>query len=222
MKQFLFGLFLVSGVLGFAIPVFAGFPCILTCPADQTVSNAPGECSQIVNYPAPTDNGGICQVVTCDPASGSSFPVNVPPDTGTTVTCTSTAGPTCSFLVTVTDEEPPVIDCPADINETVDGPTTETFTANVTDNCPGVTSSCDPASGSTFSIGTTSVDCHAEDTSGLIAVCDFLVDLTESAPPPPPPTGQINGGGFGCSLNPARSNPLSGSWRELTRHLAMR
>jgi len=70
--------------------------CTITCPADITVASAPDQCGAIVTYPAPT-TGGACGTVTTNPASGSFFPVGT-----TTVTATSTAGPTCSFTVTVT------------------------------------------------------------------------------------------------------------------------
>jgi large repetitive protein len=69
--------------------------CILTCPANITVSNATGQCGAFVNYPAPTISGS-CGTVTASHASGSFFPVGT-----TTVTVTSSAGPVCTFTVTV-------------------------------------------------------------------------------------------------------------------------
>lgn len=79
----------------------------IACPANVEVSAADGECSAVVEFdvdatgvPAPT--------VTCTPESGSAFPVGT-----TTVTCTAAngAGPdaSCSFDVTVTDDEAPTI-----------------------------------------------------------------------------------------------------------------
>jgi hypothetical protein len=72
--------------------------CSITCPPNQTAT-ASASCpiggGAIVNYPAPTTTGS-CSTVTCSPASGSVFPVGT-----TTVTCTTAAGPSCSFLVTV-------------------------------------------------------------------------------------------------------------------------
>ncbi|MEO8428094.1 MAG: choice-of-anchor Q domain-containing protein, partial [Verrucomicrobiota bacterium] len=80
----------------------------LTCPADIAANNDPGQCSAVVNYPAPLVSGGTANVVVvCNPPSGSVFPAGT-----TTVTCTGTdaAGNigTCSFNVTVNDTEPPV------------------------------------------------------------------------------------------------------------------
>ena len=70
--------------------------CVLTCPANITVSTAPGECGVNVTYPAPSFTGN-CGTVTCLPLSGSFFNKGA-----TTVNCTTAAGPSCSFTVTVT------------------------------------------------------------------------------------------------------------------------
>src|SRR6185436_14815448 len=84
-------------------------PCTITCPANITVSNDPNQCGAIVNYPAPTTTG-TCDTVVCSPASGSFFPKGA-----TTVTCTSQAGPACTFTIAVNDTQPPVISCPPNI-----------------------------------------------------------------------------------------------------------
>jgi hypothetical protein len=77
-------------------------PCALECPTDVSVANDPGLCGAVVNYETPSNDS--CGTVTCDHPSGSFFPVGE-----TNVVCTSSAGPTCDFKVTVTDEEAPVI-----------------------------------------------------------------------------------------------------------------
>ncbi len=58
-------------------------PCVLTCPANITVSTALNQCSAVVTYPAPTSTGN-CGTITCTPPSGSTFQRGT-----TTVTCTS-------------------------------------------------------------------------------------------------------------------------------------
>ncbi|WP_423219974.1 HYR domain-containing protein [Bacillus luti] len=58
-----------------------------------------------------------------------------------------------------------------------------TFQPTVTDNCPGVTFSCSPASGSFFSVGTTPVTCTATDASGNTATCSFTVTVNDTEPP---------------------------------------
>jgi hypothetical protein len=81
--------------------------CLLTCPTDFSVSNDPDQCGANVSYSIPPD--AACGTVTCDHASGSFFGVGP-----TTVQCTSTAGPTCSFTVTVNDTQNPSITAPPD------------------------------------------------------------------------------------------------------------
>lgn len=109
--------------------------CEITCPANVTEDNDPGQCGAVVNYPAPTTTGD-CGTVTCSPSSGSFFPVGT-----TTVTCTASAGPTCSFTVTVNDEEGPVISG-ASASPSVLWPPNHrmvdvTVSYTSTDNCPG-------------------------------------------------------------------------------------
>lgn len=73
-------------------------PCSITCPPNQTFTagaSCPVAVGAAVNYTQPTTTG-TCGPVTCSPAAGSIFPVGT-----TTVTCTTTAGPSCSFKVTV-------------------------------------------------------------------------------------------------------------------------
>ncbi|HEX7312568.1 MAG TPA: choice-of-anchor Q domain-containing protein [Pyrinomonadaceae bacterium] len=112
--------------------------CSLSCPSDVSVSNDPGECGAFVDYAEPDGDG--CGTITCDHPSGSFFPVG-----DTTVTCTSTVGPSCSFTVTVTDTEAPVI--------TTNGPVTlwppnhKYATFNVTNLVASASDNCDSGVG---------------------------------------------------------------------------
>lgn len=90
-------------------PACCGAACVITCPANMTVNAAPGQCGANVTLPTPTTTG-LCGPVTLTPASGSFFPVGT-----TTVTATTAAGPSCTFTVTVVDNTPPTITCPAPI-----------------------------------------------------------------------------------------------------------
>ena len=130
----------------------------ITCPANITQTNDLNQCGAVVTYPAPTSNGS-CGTINCSPPSGSFFPVGT-----TTVTCTSSAGPTCQFTVTVTDDQPPSITCPANITKSNDpnqcGAVVTYPAPTITDNCPGTfTATCIPPSGSFFPVGTTTVTC---------------------------------------------------------------
>jgi hypothetical protein len=158
----------------------------ITCPANITQSNDPNQCGAVVTYPAPTPNGSGCGTVVCSPASGSFFPVGT-----TAVSCDASgtfANPDCTFTVTVVDTQPPTITCPpnqtAVTNQNVCAPpgTTPcqivTFPApTASDNCPGVTVACNPASGSCFPTGTTTVTCTATDASGNTATCSFTTTV---------------------------------------------
>jgi subtilisin-like proprotein convertase family protein len=141
-------------------------PCVLTCPANVTQTNDPNQCGAVVTYPAPTTSGG-CGTVTCSPPSGSFFPVGT-----TTVTCQNMGGtPTCTFTVTVTDDQPPSITCPANVTVANDpnqcGAVVNYPAPTITDNCPGTfTATCTPPSGSFFPVGTTTVTCTVDGFGG--------------------------------------------------------
>lgn len=151
--------------------------CQITCPANITQPNDANQCGAVVNYPAPTTTG-TCGTVACSPASGSFFPVGT-----TTVTCTTTAGPSCAFTVTVNDTQKPTIGpCPANIttkaNSINDPCKIVTYALPpASDNCPGVTVACSPPSGSCFAVGTTTVTCTATDASANTATCSFTVTV---------------------------------------------
>jgi hypothetical protein len=157
----------------------AEIPCVLECPGDVSVANDPGACGAIVNYNEPSGAG--CGTVTCDHPSGSFFSVG-----DTTVTCTSSAGPSCSFTVTVTDEEDPAISCPPDITANAPVGTCSAvvnFTVSGSDNCGVPTIVSSPASGSVFPVGTTTVTATATDAAGNTKSCSFNVTVKDVTPP---------------------------------------
>ncbi|MCM3541322.1 HYR domain-containing protein, partial [Priestia endophytica] len=159
----------------------------ITCTTNITVSNDPGFCGAIVNYPTPTvtDECPLGFTVSCTPASGSFFPVGT-----TTVTCTVTdpcgGTATCSFIVTVVDSEPPTVVCPDNITQENDpgecGAVVYYPSPTVSDNCPGVVHFCTHPSGLFFPIGTTPVTCTARDRSGNITSCSFTVTVIDTNP----------------------------------------
>jgi hypothetical protein len=157
----------------------------ITCPPNQTQSNDPGQCGAIVTYNNATPDGAGCGTITCNPASGTFFPVGV-----TTVTCTDTAGPSCMFTVTVNDTEIPTIICPPTVTAITNQnlcPSPACVLVNypppmAMDNCPGVTTQCNPPSGSCFPVGVTTVTCTATDVSGNVSLpCSFTVTTFDTA-----------------------------------------
>ncbi|HVG22436.1 MAG TPA: HYR domain-containing protein, partial [Blastocatellia bacterium] len=156
--------------------------CSINCPANITTSNDPNQCGAVVSYPTPTTNGD-CGTPVCSPASGSFFPKGT-----TTITCSTAAGPSCSFTVAVNDAQAPAITCPANVTQAADpnqcSAVVNYSTPTASDNCPGVgTPVCSPASGSTFAIGVTTVTCNVSDASGNSAGCSFTVTVNDSQPP---------------------------------------
>lgn len=157
----------------------------ITCPANIVTATAANQCSAVVNFtPTVSDNcPGATFVAT--PASGSTFPKGV---TTVNVVATDAAGRTsnCSFTVTVNDTQNPTVTCPANITLPTTGALCTravTFTPTASDNCPGVTISSVPASGSNFPIGATVVTVTATDAANRTATCTFTVTITDSQAP---------------------------------------
>lgn len=95
-------------------------------------------------------------------------------------------GTTCkTATVTVVDDQPPTLTCPDLPAEcTVSSATPVFYDVTATDNDsvePIVV--CTPASGSLFSLGTTTVSCTATDRSGNSSDCSFPVTVQDNTPP---------------------------------------
>jgi subtilisin-like proprotein convertase family protein len=162
-------------------------PPIINCPANITVNASPGQCSSNVAFTVTaTDNCAGTPMVVSAPLSGSSFPVGT-----TLVTCTATdaSGNTnsCTFTVTVRDNQPPTIVCPSNITVSAGAgrcSSNVTFTVAATDLCGPVSSlTSTPPSGSAFAVGTTLVTSVAMDASGNTNSCTFTVTVRDDQPP---------------------------------------
>lgn len=164
----------------FTVTVVTG-PPTLTLPADFTVE-ATSSAGAVVTYTATADENAT---VVCTPASGSTFPLGT-----TTVNCSATnilnQTTTGSFHVTVVDTTPPTLNLPADMTAeaTSAAGAVVTYTATATDLVDGnVTVNCTPASGSTFPLGTTNVQCSATDLHGNTASGSFNITVVDTTPP---------------------------------------
>jgi Bacterial Ig domain/HYR domain len=168
-------------------------PPVLTLPANMTVQ-ATSSAGAAVSFTATaSDAVDGSRPVSCSPASGSTFPIAT-----TTVSCsasdTHSNTATGSFTVTVQDTVKPVLTLPA--NMTVPATSASgavvTFTASANDAIDGSRPvSCTPASGSTFPVATTTVNCSASDTHGNTASGSFTVAVTAQTTPPPTTTGSV-------------------------------
>lgn len=192
---------------GFTVTVHDTTVPDLTVPADITVE-ATEHTGAVVTYAvSATDRVDPNPSVSCDPPSGSTFPVRVTP-----VTCTASdaSGNTATklFRVHVIDTTPPKLPLrPPVIVQTRDqSGTVVRFKVTAIDTAdPDPSVQCDPASGTVFPVGETEVTCVATDASGnSSAPMSFVVDVVYSTtgggappkappppapPPPPPPTG---------------------------------
>ena len=159
----------------------------IVCPADVVVGTDAGACTAVARYddPSVSDNCAEAQW-SADIASGSIFELGA---TTVTLSATDAAGNTqsCTFKVTVVDDEAPSISCPTDISGgtddgvcsailTYDGPT-------FSDNCPGVSWSASSASGSAFALGDTAVELTATDAAGNSQSCSFTATVTDDEAP---------------------------------------
>jgi hypothetical protein len=154
-------------------------------PADKTVE-ATSASGATVNYTATASDlvdGNV--TVNCSPASGSTFALGT-----TLVQCTATDAHSNvgrgSFNVTVQDTTPPDLTVPADktVEATSASGAVVTYTTSATDLVDGpVTPVCAPASGATFALGTTTVQCTATDAHLNQSHGSFLVNVRDTTAP---------------------------------------
>ncbi|MGZ5441856.1 MAG: HYR domain-containing protein [Thermoanaerobaculia bacterium] len=147
---------------------------LLTLPGDITSA------TQVVTFTATaTDAIDGALPVSCSPASGSTFAFG-----NTTVVCSATDNQTNSrsgsFNVFVTGG-PPVLTVPPDIVTEATGPAGAEVTFEVTA-VDATSVSCSPPSGSTFPLGTTTVDCTASNAAGSTSA-EFDVTVEDTTPP---------------------------------------
>ncbi len=178
----------------------AGNPIFDFCPDNILVlSTDMGECGATVFWPSPTasDDCDTSILLTSNFESGDFFPVG---DTTVVYTATDDSGntSTCEFVVTVEDNEVPIIDCGGNIVVDLAGNVIEPgggvidliatddcdsisifFMAPVvTENCPGFTVTHDgPSSGMAFPLGITILTYTVTDMSGNASTCQLNVEV---------------------------------------------
>jgi len=179
-------------------------PSFVDCPADITISNTDGTCSDNVSWIAPTvvdcDNNANTPTSTFSP--GDLFNIGTQPVTYTVTDADGNAG-TCTFNVTLTDGTIPTVACPPNINETLAVGNTYTATSSelmptITDcsnttinyTLSGNTQGSDIYSGQdlVFNIGTTQVLYTISDGINPPVDCNFSVTISQM-------------GGFGITLD---------------------
>ena len=159
----------------FAVTVIGSTPPVLNLP--DIVSEANGPSGAEVAFEGALDSGiGI----TCSPQSGSLFPL------GTTLVNCTASGVTGSFEVTVVDTTPPTLILPDPITApaTSSAGAVVSFSASANDLVDGpLTATCTPPSGSTFALGTTTVNCSATDSHFNTSNGSFTVTVADVTAP---------------------------------------
>lgn len=158
-------------------------PVLFSCPPAKMVATDPGRSFATgVNLGVPAMSGG-CQT----PTATNDAPIQFPKGTNTVHwlafdVCGNSNS--CSQTVVVIDLEPPQIVCSTNrvtAATSSRGAIVIFPTPAATDNIPGVRVVCVPPSGTTFAIGTTTVNCTAIDTSGNQAACSFTIRVKGAA-----------------------------------------
>jgi hypothetical protein len=175
-----------STIINFTVDVVLNTPPTLSLPAPITVE-ATGPTGAAVAYAASAvdDQDDPDPTPICTPASGETFPLGT-----TNVSCSvaDSGGLKAmgSFGVTVVDTTDPVLTVPGSMTvEAADASgAVVSYSASANDLVdPAPIVVCDPPSGETFPLGTTTVDCTATDASGNQASGSFDVLVSDTTGP---------------------------------------
>lgn len=174
-----------SSTCSFSIKILDTEAPKMVCPVNLNRPNDFGECSRtlpIIGSPSQlSDNCGVYRVTSDSPVT---FPIGE-----TVVTWTiedihqNTAS--CAQLVTIFDNDWPIITCPQNMKIKTDEGYCEAsnvvFNATATDNCPGVMLDYDHDPNFLFPVGYTNVQVKATDVHGHESTCMFQV-IVETRP----------------------------------------
>jgi len=163
-------------------------PPVLTVPTVPYYAEATGPGGAPVTFTtsAYDNEEGISVGVTCDAASGAVFPLG---ETVVSCSASDSAGNIGygSFTIIVQDTTAPLLTPPNDMTLEATGPDGAPVTfdpGTATDIVDGtLTPTCDPASNTTFPIGTTTINCSATDTAGNIGYASFTITVQDTTPP---------------------------------------
>jgi hypothetical protein len=168
----------------FNISVVDSIAPVLTVPGFIS-AEATSPAGNIVNYDVTVTDAVNVASVECVPGSGSTFSIG-----STVVGCSAVdaAGnqALASFVIDIIDSTAPTLSMPADIEQEAVGSTGnivefEVTATDVADSAPAVV--CSPASGSQFSIGTTTVTCTATDGFNNVGIGSLTVSIVDTSPP---------------------------------------
>ena len=162
---------------------------LIVCPADVNSETRLGDCFSLVYFPQPytQDNCGIDTVVqTAGLPSGSQFPVGV---STVAFTATDVNGnvSTCSFTITVTDNEAPMAVC-QNITIQLDANGNATITpadidGGSSDNCGLASTSIDVDTFDCSNVGDNNVILTVTDVNGNVSTCTAIVTVEDVTAP---------------------------------------
>ncbi len=137
---------------------------------EQTITvEATGPNGAVVTFNSSTNGGDDFNgrpAGACNAASGSTFPLG-----RTTVVCSDV-----TLIINVVDTTAPALSLPGNITQAAPQVTFNVTAHDIVDGSVAVT--CSPASGSTFAVGTTSVQCAATDAHSNTSSGSFTVEIT--------------------------------------------
>ena len=186
-------------------------PVVVSCPVNDTFPATGNQCTGIATWTLPsfTDNCDQSLDITSTHSSGNEFPVG----TVTVIyTATDNSGntSTCSFSVTVSDQDAPtLVNCPSDItvNNGIDSCAAAVFFDNAifTDLCDNdLLLTASATSGSAFNVGLTTVVFTATDDAGNSSNCSFEIRVGDNQFPVVidcPPSISVDGDPGQCGAN---------------------
>jgi hypothetical protein len=184
-------------------------PPSIICPANITVNNTPGQCGANVSFGASvSDNCGF--VLNYNRVPGSFFQKGVTP---VTVTANDPSGNfvSCTFNVTVVDNEKPV---PTLANlPTITGQCSASIPAppTATDNCSGLITGTTPNPVSYSTQGTYNVTWTYNDGNGNVQTQTQTVIVKDNIPPVTPVLATVNGECSAAASVPTTTDNCAGT-----------
>ncbi|WP_274474663.1 HYR domain-containing protein [Mangrovimonas aestuarii] len=159
----------------------------ISCPSDTTLNTDSGVCSAIVNYITPLPSVFNTIVQTEGMLSGSSFPVGITTNTFEERDSGDNVVSTCSFTVTVNDNESPIAACH---NHTVQldasgnaSISAEDIDNGSSDNCGIASMSVSPNSFDCSDVGANTVTLTVTDVNGNTSTCTSTVTVQDNVAP---------------------------------------
>jgi gliding motility-associated-like protein len=183
-----------SAICSFTVTLQDTTKPVIVCPGNLTVSpDGSPNCSAVVDYDLPIGLDNCDATVAVTAAPGNTFAPNDTFPAGTTILTYVASDDfnnqsSCTFTISVVDNEPPVLTCPTDItvaaSQNTCGANVSWDPATALDACDGtLTTASTSQPGDLFQVGTTPVLYTATDGSNNIGECTFNVTVTETVPP---------------------------------------